>query len=139
MADYFWNVALRWYSVVIDCKDIVAQSRWWGEVLGWQVEYEAPDEVVLVPADGSDPSKPAVAHLVGPGLVFVPVPEGKSLKNRLHIDLAPPAGADQEAEVRRLEELGAKQVDLGQDPTKTTWVVLEDPEGNEFCVLSPRD
>jgi hypothetical protein len=75
----------------------------------------------------------------GPGLVFVPVPEGKSVKNRLHIDLAPPEDGDQAAEVRRLEALGARQVDVGQDRDKVSWVVLADPEGNEFCVLSARD
>jgi predicted enzyme related to lactoylglutathione lyase len=71
--------------------------------------------------------------------VFVPVPEGKTVKNRLHIDLAPLAGDDQDAEVRRLEALGATRVDVGQDNEKVRWVVMADPEGNEFCVLSPRD
>jgi len=69
----------------------------------------------------------------------VPVPEGKTLKNRLHIDLAPSPDAGQEAEVRRLEALGARRVDVGQDPDKVSWVVMADPEGNEFCVLSARD
>jgi Glyoxalase-like domain len=73
------------------------------------------------------------------GWCFVPVPEGKNVKNRLHIDLAPPEGEDQAAEVRRLEALGASRVDVGQDPGQVTWVVLADPEGNEFCVLSARD
>jgi predicted enzyme related to lactoylglutathione lyase len=67
------------------------------------------------------------------------VPEGKQLKNRLHIDLAPPADGDQAAEVRRIQELGATRVDVGQDPGEVDWVVLADPEGNEFCVLSARD
>jgi hypothetical protein len=71
-------------------------------------------------------------------LVFVLVPEGKQLKNRLHLDLAPRADDDQAAEVARLERLGAKRVDVGQGTDKP-WVVLADPEGNEFCVLSPRD
>jgi predicted enzyme related to lactoylglutathione lyase len=70
-----------------------------------------------------------------PGLVFVPVPESKSVKNRLHLDLAPD---DRDAEVARLEGLGARRVQVGQTPDNS-WVVLADPEGNEFCVLSTRD
>jgi len=61
------------------------------------------------------------------------------VKNRLHIDVAPPPDGDQEAEVRRLETLGATRVDVGQDPQMATWVVMADPEGNEFCVLTARD
>nr|WP_231747718.1 VOC family protein [Auraticoccus cholistanensis] len=80
----------------------------------------------------------------GPGLVFVPVPEGKQVKNRLHLDLAPWGEDDQEAEVARLVGLGARRVDVGQSERPgadqpPTWVVLADPEGNEFCVLSARD
>jgi hypothetical protein len=69
--------------------------------------------------------------------VFVPVAEGKQVKNRLHIDLAPRAADDHAAEVARLEQLGARRVDVGQG--ESPWVVLADPEGNEFCVLTPRD
>jgi predicted enzyme related to lactoylglutathione lyase len=61
----------------------------------------------------------------------VPVPESKAVKNRLHIDLRPD---DQEAEIERLVNMGARHVDVGQ-PADATWVVLADPEGNEFCVL----
>ncbi|MCU1658318.1 MAG: hypothetical protein JWO57_2974 [Pseudonocardiales bacterium] len=68
----------------------------------------------------------------------MPVPEGKQVKNRLHLDLAPRASDDQAADVARLVSLGATRVDIGQDE-RATWVVLADPEGNEFCVLSPRD
>jgi hypothetical protein len=65
--------------------------------------------------------------------------EGKMVKNRLHIDLAPSPDSGQEAEVRRLEALGARRVDIGQDPARVGWVVMADPEDNEFCVLSARD
>jgi hypothetical protein len=68
-----------------------------------------------------------------PGLLFVPVPERKTLKNRLHLDFRP---EDQQAEVARLLELGATHAEIGQGDE--TWVVLADPEGNEFCVLSSR-
>jgi catechol 2,3-dioxygenase-like lactoylglutathione lyase family enzyme len=132
-------MTVRWYSVVIDCRDVVAQSRWWAEVLDWRVVYEAPNEIVLVPPYALDETRSTSALEMAPGLIFVPVPEPKTTKNRLHIDLAPLAKDDQLAEVRRLEALGARQVDIGQDGDHVTWVVMADPEGNEFCVLSPRD
>jgi Glyoxalase-like domain len=133
-------MTLRWYTIVIDCHDVKAQSRWWAEVLDWRIAYEADDEVVIVPPRALLDEARLVPPLEqGPGLVFVPVPEGKTLKNRLHIDLAPLAGDDQAAEVARLEALGARRVDVGQDNDKVRWVVMADPEGNEFCVLTPRD
>jgi Glyoxalase-like domain len=129
-------MSVRWYTVVVDCRDVKAQAYWWANVLGWEIGYEADDEVVVVPAHLMDSRLPL--HERGQGLVFVPVPEPKTVKNRLHIDLAPGPDDDQEAEVARLESLGARRVDVGQ-PSDVTWVVLADPEGNEFCVLSPRD
>ena len=131
---------VRWYSVVVDCRDIVAQSRWWAEALGWSLIYESADECCLVPPHALDQSREIPVEERGPGLVFVPVAEDKQVKNRLHIDLAPRANDDQEAEVARLEQLGARRVDVGQSARdELTWVVMADPEGNEFCVLSPRD
>jgi len=132
-------MSIRWYSVVVDCRDVAAQSRWWAEALDWRVVYEAADEVVLVAPHALDQSRDIPPSERGPGLIFVPVPEGKSVKNRLHIDLAPSPDAGQEAEVRRLEALGARRVEVGQDPDKVTWVVMADPEDNEFCVLSARE
>jgi catechol 2,3-dioxygenase-like lactoylglutathione lyase family enzyme len=130
-------MSLRWYTVVVDCHDVKAQSRWWAEVLGWPIVYEAGDEVAVAPPHQLDETRPVPREQRGPGLIFVPVPEAKTVKNRLHIDLAPAPDDDQEAEVRRLESLGARRVDIGQG--NQTWVVMADPEGNEFCVLSPRD
>ena len=75
---------------------------------------------------------------VPPALLFVPVPEAKTTKNRIHLDLAPHTSQDREAEIQRLLDLGATPVDVGQGPG-VTWTVLADPEGNEFCVLSSRD
>jgi hypothetical protein len=132
-------MTLRWYSVVVDCHDVQAQSRWWAGALGWRIGYESADEVVLVPPHALDQARAVPALERGPALTFVPVPEGKAVKNRLHIDLAPLSGDDQAAEVARLEAIGASQVDIGQDAAKVGWVVLTDPEGNEFCVLTPRD
>jgi hypothetical protein len=70
-------------------------------------------------------------------LVLVPVTDRKAGKNRVHLDVAPHPGDDQAAEVERLVALGARPADVGQGPD-VTWVVLADPEGNEFCVLTPR-
>jgi glyoxalase superfamily protein len=132
-------MSLRWYLLVVDCRDIATQARWWAEVLDWRVVYEAPDQVVIVPPHAlSEQAESVPLAERGPGVVFVPVPEGKTVKNRLHIDLAPGPADDQAAEVARLEALGASRVDVGQS-AENTWVVLADPEGNEFCVLSPRD
>lgn len=117
-------MAVRFYTVVIDSRDPAALARWWADVLQWQVVFEAEDEVAIAKDENTYP-----------GLVFVPVPEQKSVKNRLHIDLAPD---DRDAEVQRLLDLGATRADVGQGDDKT-WVVLADIEGNEFCVLSARE
>ncbi|MGO1184068.1 MAG: VOC family protein [Micrococcaceae bacterium] len=136
---------LRWYSIVIDCHDVSAQARWWAQALDWQVVYDSPDEAVIIPQEappGLDMSEPVPAHRwhhVPPGLVFVTVPDDKTVKNRLHIDLAPHLEDDREAQIQRLIDAGARRVDVGQDETEVTWTVLADPEGNEFCVLSSRD
>jgi hypothetical protein len=132
-------MSLRWYSVVVDCHDIAAQARWWAGVLDWQIIYEADDEVVIVPRHVTQEWLGATPwEQIGPGLVFVSVPEDKTVKNRLHMDLAPQLEDDQDAMVESLIALGAKRVEVGQDEDAATFVVLADPEGNEFCVLSPR-
>lgn len=132
-------MSLRWYSVVIDCHDIAAQARWWAGVLDWQIIFEADDEVAIVPKHVTEESLRATPwEQVGPGLVFVPVPEDKTVKNRLHIDLAPQLEDDQVAMVESLIAKGATRVDVGQVEHEATWVVLADPESNEFCVLSSR-
>ncbi len=132
-------MALRWYTVVVDCRDVAAQGRWWAEALGWRPVYEAADEMVIVPGYATDEvMRDMPWERTPPGLVFVPVPEGKTIKNRLHIDLAPHTSDDREAEIARLLELGATRVEVGQSD-ESSWDVLADPEGNEFCVLSSRD
>ena len=132
-------MAVRWYSVVVDCHDVVAQATWWASVLGWKQAYASAEEVVLVPQHAtSELVRSMPWEQVPPGLVFVPVPEGKTVKNRLHLDLAPHTGDDRDAEITRLLELGATRVDVGQDRS-APGDVLADPEGNEFCVLSSRE
>ncbi|MEU5535502.1 VOC family protein [Streptomyces sp. NPDC020362] len=115
-------MALEWEQVNVDAADPVALGRWWAEALGWVVVNDAHDEFEI---------RPAPDRL--PGLLFAPVPEKKTVKNRLHLDLRP---EDQAAEVARLLSLGARHADVGQD--EQAWVVLADPEGNEFCVLGER-
>ena len=131
-------MTLRWYTVVVDCLDPAAQAAWWGETLGWRTVYEADDEVVIVPPHLLDESNADVPwRQQNPGLVFVRVPEQKAIKNRLHIDLAPHTSDDRDAEIAKLIERGATPVDVGQ--ADSPWLVLADPEGNEFCVLTSRD
>lgn len=131
-------MALRWYTTVVDCQDAAAQARWWAGVLGWRIAYESDEEIVIIPPHAFDPTRSVPLDERGPGLVFVPVPEEKQRKNRLHLDLAPAPADDQAAEVERLVRLGATRIDVGQ-PVDASFVVLADPEGNEFCVLTPRE
>lgn len=132
-------MAVRWYSVVIDCHDIAVQARWWARVLDWRISYEDDDEVVIAPPHATEVSATPRLQDHGPEMFFLPVPETKTLKNRLHIDLAPGSGDDQATEVSRLEAMGARRINVGQDESKVSWVVMEDPEGNEFCVLTARE
>ena len=119
------RMGIRIQAIDIDSSDPGALARFWEAALGWRITYEEPDEVVLEPPAGS------AEEGVVPDLLFLKVPEGKSVKNRLHLDLRP---ENRDAEVSRLEALGARRVDIGQG-SEGTWVVLADPEGNEFCVL----
>jgi predicted enzyme related to lactoylglutathione lyase len=108
--------------VCIDAVEPRPVADFWAAVLGWEV-VEDGDEGISLASPGRDL----------PTLDIVPVPEAKQVKNRLHLDLR----ADWtsfDAEVDRLEGLGAKRVDVGQGPD-VTWVVFADPEGNEFCLL----
>ena len=132
-------MALRWYTTVIDSTEPRALADWWANALGWQKIYEADDEVVIIPAYADEELLKATAwERVPPGLVFVKVPEAKTGKNRLHLDLAPHTSDDRDAEIARLKEMGATEVDVGQGDD-VSWTVLADPQGNEFCVLSSRD
>ncbi len=116
-------MASRIYHIAVDAADPPSLGRFWAEVLDHRVLFEDEEETVV----GAD-------EHAWPGLVFLPVPEAKAGKNRLHIDLAPD---DFEAEVTRVLSLGARRIDVGQGPD-VSWAVLADPEGNEFCVLRPK-
>jgi glyoxalase superfamily protein len=120
-------VDIRIQCVVVDADDCGKLARFWSQALGWRITLEEEDESAIEPPEGS----PAVD--VAPDILFVKVPDRKTVKNRLHFDLRP---KDQAAEVQRLIDLGAQRTDIGQSDT-VTWVVMADPEGNEFCVLRP--
>jgi predicted enzyme related to lactoylglutathione lyase len=120
-------VAARFTELVIDCDDPPRLAGFWSEVLGWPVVAD-PRGFCWISSTG-EPVAPE------PLLVFVPVPEGKAVKNRIHVDVNP-SGCDQEDELARLLALGARRVDVGQG--EVPWVVLADPEGNEFCLLARR-
>lgn len=115
-------MALSWEQVVVDSQNPAVIGRWWAEALGWDIVSEDEEGVEIRDPRGSAPT-----------LLFLVVPEGKTVKNRLHLDFVPD---DQGAEVARLIGLGARHADVGQG--EQTWVVLADPEGNEFCILSAR-
>ena len=119
-------MGLRVQCLSIDAADPHALAAFWAEALGWRRTYADDDEVVLEPPEG------APEDGVAPDLVFLRVPEHKSGKNRLHLDLRP---SDRDGEVARLPGLGARRAQVGQVDEDVTWVVLADPEDNEFCVL----
>lgn len=132
-------MALRWYTVVVDCHNVRKQAEWWAEALGWKIIHDSEEECVILPSWVDETMmRETPWERIGPGMVFVSVQEDKSVKNRLHIDLAPHTSQDRDAEITRLENLGATRTDVGQS-ADVSWTVLADPEGNEFCVLSSRE
>jgi predicted enzyme related to lactoylglutathione lyase len=118
---------IRIQCLCIDTTDPSGLATFWESALGWRRTFEQDDEVALEPPAGSPEDG------IVPDLLFLRVPKDKAGKNRLHLDLRP---KDQAAEVARLEDLGATRVEVGQKQD-VSWVVMADPEGNEFCVLRP--
>ncbi len=112
-------------AIVFEPADPIV-GRFWSEATGWPIVYDQDGDTAIREPDGR-----------GPFVTFGP-PTGaaKTGKNRLHLDIAPPTDGDQDAEVERLIALGARRIDIGQGDV--SWVVLADPEGNEYCVLTPR-
>jgi len=118
-------MAARFTELIVDAHDPEQLAKFWAAVLGWRTTTQH-DGLVEIASDDR----------VVPTLVFVPVPDAKTTKNRLHIDVNP-VGCEQDDELARLLALGAVQVDVGQGDD-APWVVLADPEGNEFCLLRSR-
>jgi hypothetical protein len=118
-------MACRFTELVIDCHDHRLVGEFWAAVLGYEIteRKDGPDHwyVELTGPPGS-----------GPTVLAIRVPEPKTVKDRIHIDVNA-TDREQADEVERIIALGAKPVDIGQGDQ--TWVVLADPEGNEFCVL----
>jgi hypothetical protein len=116
-------MALDWEQVTVDAAEPRELARWWAEVLGWVTTVDEDDEQEIRPAPDTTP-----------GIMFVRVVAERSGKNRLHLDLRPD---DHDAELARVLALGARRSDIGQGDVP--WAVLQDPEGNEFCILgTPR-
>ena len=111
---------LTFDEICIDAADPTALGQWWAQALGWPHHVDDDGDVRL--------SAPPCSR---PAWMFLRVADERVVKNRIHFDFRPD---DQAAEVRRLLELGARHVDIGQG--EQSWVVLADPEGNEFCVLA---
>jgi len=112
-------------NVTFDCRDAAAVARFWHEVTGYGIE--------LVPDPGNHYWVLTPAEVDFPRLVFVTVPEAKASKNRVHLDVVP-RDRSQQDEVDRLLSLGARVVDDRRSAEPGGWVVMADPEGNEFCV-----
>jgi hypothetical protein len=126
-------MASKFTELAIDCADPNVLARFWCSVLDYEVQDE-DDGVVTI---GSPEAREGRNRrgVVPPTLTFAHVPERKTVKNRLHLDVNP-TDREQDEEVRRLLDLGARHADVGQGDV--SWVVLADPEGNEFCVLAGR-
>jgi len=124
-------MALRLQCITVDAQDPLALAQFWAEALGWKIGEDVNEIEVWIERELGDP------HNTGfPDILFLKNSTPKNSKNRLHLDLRPD---DQALEVERLEKLGAKKIDIGQSAEPTcTWVVMADPEGNEFCVLRER-
>jgi predicted enzyme related to lactoylglutathione lyase len=120
-------VATSLTAVVVDCRDCYSQAHWWARALGRQVSERNPDEYEVYDTSNG-----------GTRLYFMNVPESKVVKNRLHVDIA--TDGSLEDEVARLVAAGATLIEWRQDPASLpnpdTWAVMQDPEGNEFCVLN---
>ena len=118
--------------VVLHANDAPRVAAFWGKALGWTVTEERGGWHLVAPYD-----TPAWADGGPPPLLVLQVPDRKDGKNRVHLDLVSASEQAQQATVERLLGLGATPTDIGQG--EVAWAVLADPEGNELCVLDPRD
>jgi predicted enzyme related to lactoylglutathione lyase len=112
-------------NVTVDCSDARALASFWAEALGWNVYFDDDPEVLVAP------TFPPPGD--GPTMLFIPVPEPRTVKNRIHVDLQP-KDATRDVEVKRLTGLGAKVVEDHRTEDGGGWVWMADPEGNDFCV-----
>ncbi|MEV5982588.1 VOC family protein [Streptomyces sp. NPDC052114] len=124
-------MATRLVQIHMKAGDDAALGRFWAQTLGWGMSSEGPGVTNLEP-EGLTYPDPAALYID-----VVSDPNPKTVKNRVHVDLATTSPAHQAELVARLQGLGATPVDVGQG--NVPWTVLADPEGNEFCVLEPRE
>jgi catechol 2,3-dioxygenase-like lactoylglutathione lyase family enzyme len=117
-------VTVRIGEISIDCRDPAKAAEFWCSALGYRVSEISDDEGVGIVGDPTAPT-----------ILFLRTDDPKPVKNRIHFDVSPVAGSDRDTEVERLERLGASRIDIGQ-PDDVSWVVMADPDGNEFCVMS---
>ena len=117
-------MSLHVNALTIDSRDPRFLATWWAETLDWFVIRDDEEEAMIAPGRQPGDAPGAIPFL------FLAVDNERAGKNRLHLDLVPD---DQAAEVERLIARGATRVDIGQGDV--SWVVMADPEGNEFCVL----
>ena len=118
-------MACRMHNVTVDCADAPGLAAFWAEALGWHVFSDDDPEVLVTSA--------FPRGAAGPSMLFIPVPEGRKVKNRLHLDLEP-VDRTRDEEVERLLGLGATLVEDHRNADGTGWAWLADPEGNDFCV-----
>jgi len=111
-------------NVTFDCADAMAQARFWSALTGWNIYFDDDPEVVVAPA---------FPNHTGLGLLFIPVAEEKTAKNRVHLDLVP-TGCSRDEQVVRAVALGATVIGDFRTADGAGWVTLTDPEGNEFCI-----
>jgi predicted enzyme related to lactoylglutathione lyase len=116
----------RMRNITIDCSDAHALAGFWSQVLGWNAYFDDDPEVLVAASFPADPTGP-------PSLLFIPVPEGKTAKNRMHVDISTDDRSRDE-EVARLIGLGAVLRADHRTEDGAGWVVMNDPEGNEFCI-----
>ena len=119
------RMPVRLHHIVFDTHDLPLLARFWTQALGWTILSERDAEIVIGPGENAPV-----------GICFMPVSDAKTVKNRVHLDLTTSA-ADRDQEIDRLLALGARHVDIGQTGAES-WTVLADPEGNEFCVVRPK-
>jgi catechol 2,3-dioxygenase-like lactoylglutathione lyase family enzyme len=124
-------MASRFTELVVDCRDPERLAAFWCAVLDFKVLDRSPDQVEI--GSWAPTVEEVRARQMAPTVVFIRVPEGKAAKNRLHLDVSP-IDRSTDDEVARILGLGATKVDVGQGPGRS-WVVMADPEGNEFDVL----
>ena len=112
------------HNITVDCADARALGSFWSALTGWPLFYDDDPEVLVAP------SYPPTSF---PTMLFIPVPEGKTAKNRMHLDLRP-TDCTRDEQVEKALALGATLLGDHRKDDGTGWVTLADPEGNEFCI-----